>query len=96
MGAKSRARERKRATATVPEPAPNVGRRQAWRFGAGAEQRLSKNNFWGFAGEYIYGGTLDTNLQSDLPVVAGGRGNLVGSYNNGGVLYFSAYYNWKF
>ena len=68
----------------------------AWRFGAGAEQRLSKNNFWGFAGEYIYGGTLDTNLQSDLPVVAGGRGNLVGSYNNGGVLYLSAYYNWKF
>jgi long-chain fatty acid transport protein len=68
----------------------------AWRFGAGAEQRLSKNNFWGFAGEYIYGGTLDTNLQSQLPVAAGGRGNLVGSYNNGGVLYLSAYYNWKF
>jgi len=68
----------------------------AWRFGAGAEQRLSKNNFWGFAGEYVYGGTLDTNLQSRLPVAAGGRGNLVGSYNNGGVLYLGAYYNWKF
>ena len=43
----------------------------AWRFGAGAEQRLSKNNFWGFAGEYIYGGTLDTNLQVRL--AGGGR-----------------------
>jgi long-chain fatty acid transport protein len=68
----------------------------ALRFGAGAQQQLSKDNYWGFAGEYIYGGTLDTNLQSRLPVAAGGRGNLVGSYNNGGVLYFSAYYNWKF
>ena len=68
----------------------------AWRFGAGAQQQLSKDNFWGFAGEYMYGGTLDTNLQAQLPVAAGGRGNLVGSFNNLGTLFLSAYYNWKF
>ena len=68
----------------------------AWRFGAGAQQQLSKNSYWGFAAEYLYGGTLDTNVQSAVPVALGGRGNLVGSYNNIGTLFLAAYYNWKF
>jgi long-chain fatty acid transport protein len=68
----------------------------AWRFGAGGQQQLGKDTYWGFAGEYLYGGTLDTNIQSSLPVVAGGRGNLVGSFNSTGTLFVSAYYNWKF
>ena len=54
----------------------------AWRFGVGAQHQLSETFFWGVAAEYLYGGTLDTNLQSTLPVALGGRGNLVGSYNN--------------
>jgi long-chain fatty acid transport protein len=67
----------------------------AWRFGAGAQQQLSKSEFWGFAAEYAYGGTLDVNIHAK-PVALGGRGDLVGSYNQAGSVFVSAYYNWKF
>lgn len=75
---------------------PLLPANSAWRFGAGAQQQLGKTAYWGFAAEYVYGGTLDTNLQSELPVALGGRGNVVGSYNNTGVIFLAAYYNWKF
>ena len=68
----------------------------AWRFGIGAEQRASKTFYWGMAAEYLYGGTLNTNLQSTLPVAAGGRGNLVGSFNSTATLFVAAYFNWQF
>jgi long-chain fatty acid transport protein len=68
----------------------------AWRFGAGAQQQLSKTSYWGFAAEYLYGGTLDTNLQSRAPVALGGRGDLVGSYNNTATIFLGAYINWQF
>ncbi|WP_291985007.1 outer membrane protein transport protein [Candidatus Accumulibacter sp. ACC007] len=68
----------------------------AWRFGVGGEQQLSKSASWGIAGEYLYGGTLDTKLHSAVPAGAGGRGDVVGSYDNTGVIYVAAYYNWKF
>jgi long-chain fatty acid transport protein len=68
----------------------------AWRFGVGAQQQLSKTAFWGVAAEYLYGGTLDTSLQSTLPVALGGRGDLDGSYNTVGDLHLAAYYNWTF
>jgi hypothetical protein len=68
----------------------------AWRFGVGGEQQLSKTTAWGFAAEYLYGGKLDTQLQTTAPVALGGRGNVVGSYNNTDVIYVAAYYNWKF
>ena len=44
----------------------------------------------------MYGGSLDTNLQSQAPVALGGRGNLVGSYDNVWTFLVSAYGNWKF
>jgi len=44
----------------------------------------------------MYGGTLDVNEQSTRPVELGGRGNLVGSYNNIGILFLAAYLNWTF
>jgi long-chain fatty acid transport protein len=68
----------------------------AWRFGVGAENQLSKTAVWGVAAEYMYGGTLDVNRQSALPVVLGGRGDLVGSYDNIGTLFLAAYLNWTF
>ena len=68
----------------------------AWRFGAGLENQLTQTFKWGFAAEYMYGGTLDTNLQSTLPVAVGQRGDLVGSYDNIGTLFFSVYLNWTF
>ena len=51
---------------------------------------------WGIAGEYAYGGTLDVNQQGVVPVALGGRGNLVGSYNNTGIFFIAANFNWKF
>jgi long-chain fatty acid transport protein len=68
----------------------------AWRFGVGAQNQVSKDFSWGVAGEYIYGGTININQQSAPPVAIGGRGNLVGSYNNVGTFYVSANANWKF
>ena len=68
----------------------------AWRFGVGAQHQVSETFFWGVATEYMYGGTLDTNLQSTAPVELGGRGNLVGSYDDVSTLFLALYANWKF
>ena len=68
----------------------------AWRFGVGGEQQMSKTAVWGLAAEYIYGGTLKTDLQTTAPVAVGGRGNLIGSYENTGTIVLSVYGNWKF
>jgi long-chain fatty acid transport protein len=68
----------------------------AWRFGVGGEQQVSKSLKWGVAGELLYGGTLDVNLQSQLPPALGGRGNLAGSYGNTTSLVLSVYGNWSF
>jgi len=68
----------------------------AWRFGAGAQHQPSENFFWGIAVEYLYGGTLDTNLQNTRPVALGGRGDLIGSYDSVGTIFLGLYANWKF
>ena len=68
----------------------------AWRFGVGGQQQLSETSDWGIAVEYLYGGTLDTKLLSPKPVALGGRGNLVGSYDNTGALFLAGYFNWRF
>ena len=68
----------------------------AWRFGAGADHHPDENFTWGFAAEYIYGGTLDSNQQSATPVALGGRGNVVGSYENAATYVFSVYGSWTF
>jgi long-chain fatty acid transport protein len=68
----------------------------AWRFGVGAQNQYSKTFTWGVATEYLYSGSLDTSLQSTTPVELGGRGDLVGSYNNIYTLFFGIYGNWKF
>ena len=68
----------------------------AWRFGAGGEQQVSKTFRWGFAGELLYGGTLDVNLSSQIPPALGGRGDLAGSYRNATSIIASIYGNWTF
>ena len=67
-----------------------------WRFGVGAQHQVSDTFFWGIATEYLYGGTLDTKLQSNAPVALGGRGNLVGSYEDVSTFFLALYGNWKF
>ena len=78
------------------EVSPILPTNQGWRFGAGAQNQVDKTFAWGLAAEYIYGGTGKVNNQAPLPVALGGRGNLVGSYDNIGILYLSANFNWKF
>ena len=75
---------------------PLLPANSAWRFGIGGQQQLSKGSYWGIAAEYLYGGTLNVDMRSVKPVLVGGRGDLVGSYNSTGVIFVSAYYNWKF
>ena len=67
-----------------------------WRFGFGAQKQESKTFSWGLTAEYVYGGNLDVNKQSDAPVALGGRGDLVGSYQNVGIVFLAANFNWKF
>lgn len=68
----------------------------AWRFGVGGEEQVSKTMKWGIAGELLYGGTLDVTKPSTLPPALGGRGNLVGSYDNTASVIVSVYGNWSF
>jgi len=68
----------------------------AWRFGVGGEQKLSTSLKWGIAAELLYGGTLDVNKGSTLPPALGGRGDLVGSYDNTASVVVSVYGNWTF
>ncbi len=75
---------------------PQLPANSAWRFGLGGEQQVSKTLKWGIAGELLYGGTLDVDVQGQLSPALGGRGNLVGSFDNTAALVVSVYGNWAF
>jgi long-chain fatty acid transport protein len=75
---------------------PALPANSAWRFGVGAQKAESRTFNWGVSAEYVYGGTLDVDARGNVPVALGGRGDLVGSFNNTGILFLSANFNWKF
>lgn len=75
---------------------PLLATNSVWRFGVGVHNQVDKRFSWGVAAEYYYTGTLDLNKRSNLPPALGGRGDLVGSYNNAGMVFLSAHANWKF
>lgn len=75
---------------------PALPANAAWRFGIGAQKTESSTFSWGVSTEYAYGGTLDVEQRSKVPVALGGRGDLTGSYNNTGILFLAANFNWKF
>jgi long-chain fatty acid transport protein len=68
----------------------------AWRFGIGAQKEESTTFNWGLSFEYLYGGHLHSNITGSVPVALGGRGDVVGSFNDVGFLFFAANFNWKF
>ena len=68
----------------------------AWRFGAGIQNQVSKMFNWGVAAEYAYAGTLDVDEQSSAPVALGGRGDLAGSYQDAGIFFIAVNFNWVF
>ncbi len=75
---------------------PMLAANWAWRFGLGAQKQESQTFNWGVAAEYAYGGTLDVDKHAIAPVALGGRGDLVGSYNNTSFIFLTANFNWKF
>lgn len=66
----------------------------AWRLGAGGERQVRDTFKWGFTSELIFGGTLDVDARSALPPALGGRGNLVGSYDDTLAVVLTVYANW--
>ena len=68
----------------------------AWRFGIGGQKEESKTFDWGWSLEYLYGGNLHTNIVGSAPVALGGRGDVVGSFNDVGLVFLAANFNWKF
>ena len=75
---------------------PALPANAAWRFGFGAQKAESRTFGWGWSAEYAYGGNLDVENRSKLPVALGGRGDLVGSFNSTSILFLAANLNWKF
>jgi len=74
---------------------PALPANSAWRFGIGVQKEQSKSFDWAVSAAYIYGGTLDVNKVTSAPVIVGGRGSLVGSFDNVGMYFLSATFNWK-
>ena len=74
---------------------PMLPANAAWRFGIGAQKQDSKTFSWGLTAEYSTAATC-RSTSSDTPVALGGRGDLVGSFNNVGIFFLSANVNWKF
>jgi len=68
----------------------------AWRFGLGGQKEQSRTFTWGWSVAYLYGGDLHTNIAGSVPVVLGGRGDVVGSFNNVDLVFLAANFNWKF
>jgi long-chain fatty acid transport protein len=68
----------------------------AWRFGIGAQKEESKSFNWGWSLEYLYGGNLHSNVVGNAPVALGGRGDVIGSFNDVAFLFLAANFNWKF
>jgi len=66
----------------------------AWRLGAGGEKQASESFKWGFTTALMYGGNLDVDKRSVLPPALGGRGDLVGSYDQALVVVLTVYGNW--
>jgi long-chain fatty acid transport protein len=80
---------------SAPYLSPTLPSNWAWRFGVGGQHHVSDKFSWGLSGEYAYGGTIEVNERSQVPVAAGGRGDLVGSYENTGIWFGAANFTWK-
>lgn len=60
----------------------------------GQRQRTAIS-YWDITGEYLYGGNLATDITAK-PVALGGHGDLVGHFNDSGVLFFGTYFGKSF
>jgi long-chain fatty acid transport protein len=74
---------------------PLLPANSAWRFGVGTQRQSGPASGWGLAAEYVYGGTLGVNKLTGAPVALGGRGDLVGRFNDTGIIFLAANFTWK-
>jgi len=70
---------------------------QQWsKFGELEVRRIESKTFdWGSSFEYLYGGSLRTNIAGSVPVAVGGRGDVAGSFNNVGFRFVAAHCAWN-
>jgi long-chain fatty acid transport protein len=74
---------------------PALPSNSAWRFGLGLQNDERRTFAGSVSAEYVYGGTLDVNRKGAVPVAAGGRGDLVGSFDGVGMYFVAATFGWK-
>jgi len=69
---------------------------QAWRFGLGTQYQISESVNIGAACTFMWAGNMSVNQQSLLPVAAGGRGNISGSFEDSWFTFANINLTWKF
>jgi len=67
----------------------------AWRFAIGGQNEESTSFNWGWSLSYLYGGSSHVNATGSVPVALGGRGNVVGSFNDLSFIFLALNFNWK-
>jgi long-chain fatty acid transport protein len=75
---------------------PALPANSAWRFGLGVKNQVRPGLGWGVAAEYVYGGTLDVTKKGGAPVAVGGRGDLIGSFDQTSMVFLSGNIEWRF
>ena len=63
--------------------------------GGGGERQASESFKWRFTTALLYSGNVDVDKCSTLPPAFGGRGNLVGSYDQSLAVVLTEYGNWS-
>lgn len=66
-----------------------------WRFGIGGQKEESSAFNWGWSLAYTTQGTLRSHASGSVPVALGGRGDVVGSYEDVRIIFLAVNVNWK-
>jgi len=67
----------------------------AWRFAIGAQNQASSSVGWGWSLSYMTQGTLRSTASGSVPVALGGRGDVVGSFDNIRIVFLALNVNWR-
>jgi len=67
----------------------------AWRFAIGGQKEESSAFGWGWSLSYTTQGTLRSSASGSVPVVLGGRGNVVGSFDDVRIIFLAVNFNWR-
>jgi long-chain fatty acid transport protein len=67
----------------------------AWRFAIGGQKDASSAFGWGWSLSYLSGGTLRSSASGGVPVALGGRGDVVGSFDDVRIVFLAVNFNWR-